>query len=207
MECYRTKLDPESLIKFDADEFVAILSWPGNVLVALNTWSIWDDEARAGRDLLHRSRPLLPSSHRRHVTMWSSMPRTVSRAQRTCDWRRKRNLLQLGALTETDTERASSTSIHQSIHPSLSRTVSSLPPIIARHGLHGRHVQDLPLLPQHGLLGKSKRGPVHLQDKYMIRFILWIPNNAFFCSLIPRLRCLHSVAVNWQPGPKLRTQV
>lgn len=115
-------------------------------------------------DLLHRSHPLDPTSFRRHVTMWSSQPRTVSRAQRTCDRGRSRNELQLGAVTERVRRTESRDHLHPPTHPSIlpscGQAVSLLgsPPLIAHHGLHSRHVQDLPLLPQHGLLGKSRRG-------------------------------------------------
>lgn len=120
----------ESLIEFNACEFIAIISWPGD-----RSDHVSDMGWRGGSwtDLLHRSHPLDPTSIRRHMTMWSSQPRTVSRAQRTCDRGRNRNKLQLGAVTESDAQRAATTSIHPSTHPSILRSGSQSPRFSSTH--------------------------------------------------------------------------
>lgn len=127
-------------------------------------------------DLLHRSHPLDPTSFRRHVTMWSSQPRTVSRAQRTCDRGRNRNELQLGAVTE----RAATTSIHPSFlpsfHPSVRQSVSSVL-------LHSSLIMDCTVATSKTYLfflsmvfWVSQEGvPVHLQGEIYLKLlqIIW----------------------------------
>lgn len=215
----------ESLIEFNAHDFIAIISWPGDFQVAVTTWATWDDEGEAGRtDLLHRSHPLDPTSFRRHVTMWSSQPRTVSRAQRTCDRGRNRNELQLGAVTERVRRTESRDHLHPPTHtsilpsfrPSARQSVSSVL-------LHSSLIMDCTVATSKTYLfflsmvfWVSQEGvPVHLQGEIYLKLLQIIvvserekANRQYTRVLVPE-SCLPALQTvnqclvkNWQSAPK-----
>lgn len=139
-------------------------------------------------DLLHRSHPLDPTSFRRHVTMWSSQPRTVSRAQRTCDRGRSRNELQLGAVTERVRRTESRDHLHPPTHPSfLPSFRPSVRQSVSSVLLHSSLIMDCTVATSKTFLfflsmvfWVSQEGvPVHLQGEIYLKLLQMIWSGLF----------------------------